>query len=175
MSRVLRWLLASLLVLFGGVLVLGLLLWWLSQRERGEMEEAVIEIEIPPGSLIGKPPVAGTAAVSPAAPPAAVEVEREAPVPKTEAGPDDLRRIEGIGPKISRVLQAAGITTFAQLAAAQVDEIERILEAEDPRLGRLADPGTWPEQARLAADGDWEELVALQAQLKGGRRMDKSG
>lgn len=186
MRRVLRWLLAFVLALFGGGLVLGLLLWWLAQRERVDREPEAIEIQIPPESPIGEPPVSGSTAPSPAArpediAPAPVQVEAraepdiEAPTPKPAAGPDDLRRIEGIGPKISRVLQAAGITTFGRLAEAEVDEIERILEAEDPRLGRLADPSTWPEQARLAADGDWEGLAALQAQLKGGRRVGKSG
>ena len=45
---------------------------------------------------------------------------------------------------------------------------EEILEAEDPRLLRLAKPDHWPEQAALAASGDWEAFEALQAELKGG-------
>jgi hypothetical protein len=36
---------------------------------------------------------------------------------------------------------------------------------------RLAHPATWPEQAALAATGEWEALEALQAKLKGGRRV----
>jgi predicted flap endonuclease-1-like 5' DNA nuclease len=35
--------------------------------------------------------------------------------------PNDLTSIEGIGPKINEVLQNAGITTFAQLASAEVE------------------------------------------------------
>jgi predicted flap endonuclease-1-like 5' DNA nuclease len=83
---------------------------------------------------------------------------------------DDLKRIEGIGPKISSVLQAAGITTFAQLSQTSVDRIKEALEAENPNLLRLADPTTWPEQAALAAQGEWEALAQLQDELKGGRR-----
>jgi hypothetical protein len=83
--------------------------------------------------------------------------------------PDDLKRVEGIGPKISGVLQAAGITTFAQLADTDVDRLKQVLEEADPNLLRLADPTTWPQQARLAADGDWETLEKLQDELKGGR------
>jgi hypothetical protein len=45
--------------------------------------------------------------------------------------------------------------------------LEQILEEEGIRL---ADPGTWPDQARLAAGGAWDELKALQDRLKGGRR-----
>ncbi|MBN1315435.1 MAG: DUF4332 domain-containing protein [Anaerolineales bacterium] len=81
--------------------------------------------------------------------------------------PDDLAKIEGIGPKISSVLQEAGITTFAQLAETDVARIEEILD-KDTRL-RLANPSTWPKQAALAAAGDWEGLEVLQDQLKGGR------
>lgn len=81
---------------------------------------------------------------------------------------DDLKVIEGIGPKISSVFQAAGIRTLAQLAATDVDELKRILTEADIRLG---DPGTWPEQAGLAAEGKWDELAALQDELKGGRRV----
>ena len=91
--------------------------------------------------------------------------------PETPPIPDDLKKIEGIGPKISGVLNAAGIYTFAQLAETTADRIREILEAEDPRLTRLADPTTWAEQAKLAAAGKWDELAALQDELKGGRRV----
>jgi predicted flap endonuclease-1-like 5' DNA nuclease len=91
------------------------------------------------------------------------DVAAEPPVP------DDLKRIVGIGPKISSVLQAAGITTFAQLAATDVVQLEEILEAESPRLLRLASPTTWPEQAGLAAGGNWDALRELQDSLSADR------
>ncbi len=91
--------------------------------------------------------------------------------PETPLTPDNLKKIEGIGPKISGVLNAAGISTFAQLAETTTDRVREILEAEDPRLTRLADPTTWAEQAKLAAAGKWDELGALQDELKGGRRV----
>jgi ribosomal protein L30 len=89
-------------------------------------------------------------------------------VGETPAQADDLELIEGIGPKIAAVLQAAGIVTFADLAAADTGRLAEILEQE-PNL-RLADPSTWPEQAALAAAGKWDEFKALSEQLKGGRR-----
>jgi predicted flap endonuclease-1-like 5' DNA nuclease len=82
--------------------------------------------------------------------------------------PDNLQRIEGIGPKISKLLQNAGIMTFSQLAATPVNRLRQILADAD--LSALADPTTWPEQAKLAAEGDWAGLEALQDELKGGRR-----
>jgi len=89
---------------------------------------------------------------------------------KAAAAVDDLKVIEGIGPKIAAVLSAAGIVNFTQLAGLTPQHILEILEKADPRLLRLADPTTWPEQARLAAVGDWEALRKLTDQLKGGRK-----
>ena len=85
------------------------------------------------------------------------------------AKPDDLTRIEGIGPKIAGLLQEAGITTFAQLAATDVEALRQILARAGRRFA-MASPEAWPEQAELAAKGAWEALKALQDQLKGGRR-----
>lgn len=82
--------------------------------------------------------------------------------------PDDLVIIEGIGPKISRLLQENGIRTFAELAAADINQVEEILQKAG--LSNITDPATWAEQAQLAADGKWDELKTLQNTLKGGRR-----
>ncbi len=84
--------------------------------------------------------------------------------------PDDLKKIEGIGPKISGLLIDKGIKTFAQLAEKDADEIQAIL---DEAKIRIANPATWAEQAKLAADGKWDSLEKLQDDLKGGRREPK--
>jgi NADH-quinone oxidoreductase subunit I len=98
----------------------------------------------------------------------AAKAAKAAETPAASA-PDDLTRIEGIGPKISKALQDAGIKTFAQLADTGVDRIKEILEKADPNLLRLADPATWPKQARLAASGKWDALKTYQDRLHGGR------
>ena len=82
--------------------------------------------------------------------------------------PDDLKKIEGIGPKIASLLNDAGIHTFAALAETRPDAIREILMAAGERF-RIHDPSTWPDQARLAADGKWDELEKLQDILDGGR------
>jgi small subunit ribosomal protein S2 len=79
---------------------------------------------------------------------------------------DDLEIIEGIGPKIAKLLKEAGIMTFAQLADADVTRLKDILLAANLRVN---DPTSWPEQAKLAAAGKVDELKQLQDQLKGGR------
>ncbi len=98
---------------------------------------------------------------------APVEATRAAEVP-APLEPDDLKKIEGIGPKTERILNEHGIMTFAQLAATSEETLQAILDEAGFRLG---DPGTWAEQAALAAKGDWEALETLQDALKGGRRV----
>lgn len=105
--------------------------------------------------------------VAPDAPPPQPVALPSAPAPPVE--PDNLRRIEGIGPKVAGILQANGIATFAQLADAGVERLQEILSAEGLKFIK---PDTWPEQADLAAKGDWNGLEQLQSQLKGGRRID---
>lgn len=83
--------------------------------------------------------------------------------------PDDLVRLEGIGPKIAERLQAAGIRTFAELANTPVARLEAVLAEAGPRF-RLAAPQTWPEQAALLAAGDEAGFAALTAKLTAGRR-----
>lgn len=99
-------------------------------------------------------------------PPAAPASAAEVPPAPAPVKPDDFTIIEGIGPKINAILQAAGVNTFSQLAALQPQRITEILTAGGIRL---ADPATWPEQARLAARGEMDKLRAYQDTLKGGR------
>ncbi len=83
-----------------------------------------------------------------------------------EAAPDDLTRLEGVGPKVSDVLAGAGYTTFAQLAAADADAVREVLKEAGLQM---MEPAGWIEQADLAAKGDTEALAKLQDELKGGR------
>ena len=102
----------------------------------------------------------------------ALAVGAASEVPAAPVVPDDLQVIEGIGPKIAGVLNAAGIQTFAQLAVADPETIRKILLDTDPRLARLGDPRTWPAQAKLAAADDMPGLKKLQDSLKGGRQVN---
>lgn len=83
--------------------------------------------------------------------------------------PDNLRRIEGIGPKIEQMLNAEAIFTFAHLRNTAVNKLKAILSEAGPTYA-VHDPTTWPEQAGLAHEGRWQELDLLQEKLKGGRR-----
>jgi large subunit ribosomal protein L19 len=80
---------------------------------------------------------------------------------------EDLKRIEGIGPKINDALIAAGITTYAQLAASSEDSLKAALEASDMKAHPSM--GSWAEQAQLLANGDEEGFKALTDSLNAGR------
>ena len=82
--------------------------------------------------------------------------------------PEDLTILEGIGPKINTLLQAAGIRTFAQLALSEVSELKAILDSAGLQF---IDPSTWAEQAKMAAEGKFDELKTLTDSLTGGRRV----
>lgn len=147
MSRWVRWIAVLVLLPVLGILALVLLWRWLYRRPK---EEAVLTFK-------AEPTIPERATETP------VSMAAAEPSP-----PDDLKRIKGIGPKISSALQATGITTYAQLAATEVGRLEEIIREAGIRTGF---PGTWPEQASLAAVGKWDELESLQGELKGGRRV----
>ena len=81
---------------------------------------------------------------------------------------DDLTKIEGVGPKLASVLADGGLNSYAAVAAASVEDIQKILDEAEGNYARFS-PETWPQQAQLAADGKWDELKALQDELDGGK------
>ncbi|WP_055447531.1 50S ribosomal protein L21 [Lacinutrix mariniflava] len=78
---------------------------------------------------------------------------------------DDLKKVEGIGPKIASTLVEAGISTFAELAKIDAAKISEIIAGV--RGNHVTD--TWPAQAQMAADGKWDELKVWQDELDGGK------
>jgi predicted flap endonuclease-1-like 5' DNA nuclease len=87
--------------------------------------------------------------------------------PPDEVKPDDLKRIEGIGPKMANALNAAGITTFEGLAAADESTIRAAIAAAGLRFAPSL--VTWARQARLLAAGDEEDFDRLTDDLVAGR------
>lgn len=85
---------------------------------------------------------------------------------------ENLKVIEGIGPKIEELLKDNDINTVQDIAVASATHLQEILESGGDKF-RLHDPTTWPAQARLAVNGDWELLKEYQDKLKGGREVDE--
>ncbi len=83
---------------------------------------------------------------------------------------DDLKRIEGIGPAIEKLLNNDGILTYAQVAEATPARLKAILEKAGPQFA-LHECETWPQQSALARDGKWVEFEALLAKLIHGKQI----
>lgn len=81
---------------------------------------------------------------------------------------NDLKIIEGIGPKIEELFKTSGILTWKALSETSVDRCREILSKAGERF-QIHDPGTWPRQARLCYEGKWQELKDWQGILDGGR------
>lgn len=82
--------------------------------------------------------------------------------------PENLKVVEGIGPKIEQLLKNSGIADLTELSKAKDSRLRSILEAAGSRY-RMHDPTTWPVQAELAVKKEWGKLKELQDKLKGGK------
>ncbi|WP_117209333.1 helix-hairpin-helix domain-containing protein [Allorhizocola rhizosphaerae] len=118
-----------------------------------------------PEPSIEPAPVA--AAVVAAKPPSKRKSRKAAAMPEDGVEPDDLERIEGIGPAMSRALIAAGIKTYGQLADAGEDALRDAIQAKGLKFAPSL--VTWSRQARLLADGDEEGFAELTRRLVAGR------
>lgn len=79
---------------------------------------------------------------------------------------DDLKIVLGIGPKISRLLNNRGISTWKQLSEAEPVLISEYLLQDGGERYRIHNPATWPYQAKLADEGRWDELKDYQGKLE---------
>jgi predicted flap endonuclease-1-like 5' DNA nuclease len=130
--------------------------------ERAKRNQALIDPAVPASEKIFDTPIepttvvaggsAETAMVEPEFAPAPEANPPEAPAPAPVAR-DDLKRMKGVGPKLEKLLNELGVTSFAQIAAWSEADIDRI----DARLGTFEGRirrDSWIEQAKLLAAGD---------------------
>jgi large subunit ribosomal protein L21 len=138
---------------------------------RQSFTQIVIEGILATGSKKAAPKKAEAKKEAPAKVEKLVETPAEkAPKAKAAKKGDDLKLIEGIGPKAAEVLVAAGIDTFAKLAATSAEKVKEILDVAEAKVQHL-DPTTWAQQSQLAADGKMDELKKLQDELNGGKAV----
>ena len=135
--------------------ILALAMWWWLENLPGEREKSRIIFR--PRT---QPDGASDNQIT-------IDHEKTGKTEETAADPDDLKVIEGLGPKSAQVLTKAGILTFKALSKMSPDEIHEVLKNAGMRI---ATPRSWPEQASLAAAGEWEKLKAFQDSLIGGRK-----
>ncbi|MBP7273551.1 MAG: 50S ribosomal protein L27 [Saprospiraceae bacterium] len=136
--------------------------------------DAVVEAPAAPVKKVAAPKAAPKAiAEKPAAPietPAPVVEETSTPAPKGIKA-DDLKVIEGIGPKIEQLLKEGGFPTWESVANADAAALKEILSNAGSRFS-FHDPTTWPDQARMAMNGEWDKLREFQDLLMGGKHSE---
>ncbi|WP_298608489.1 hypothetical protein [uncultured Thiothrix sp.] len=109
--------------------------------------------------------------ITPSMPPKATQVVEPTVAPiviPDEDHVDDLKKLEGIGSKIEKLLNEAGIKSYAKLATMDRDALKAILDAGGGQF-KLHEPKSWPYQAELAAKQNWQRLKEYQDFLISGR------
>lgn len=81
---------------------------------------------------------------------------------------DDLKLVEGIGPKIEGMFKDHGIKTWKELSEASLETCQKILDTGGTRY-KIHDPASWPMQAKMCYEGKWAELVKWQQEHKHGK------
>lgn len=81
---------------------------------------------------------------------------------------NDLKVVEGIGPKIEELFKNAGVDTWLKLSQTSVEKCQLILDNGGDNFA-IHNPGTWPKQADLAYKGKWQDLKDWQDILDGGK------
>lgn len=81
---------------------------------------------------------------------------------------NDLKIVEGIGPKIEELFHNFNINTWKLLSETSIEKCQEVLKSGGDRY-RAHKPNTWPKQAQLAYEGKWQELKDWQDNLDGGK------
>lgn len=81
---------------------------------------------------------------------------------------DDLKIVEGIGPKIEGLFHNFGIKTWKALSEASTIKCQEVLDSGGGRY-RIHDPASWPMQAKMAYEGQWKDLSKWQIKHKAGK------
>ncbi|WP_199913335.1 hypothetical protein [Flagellimonas amoyensis] len=81
---------------------------------------------------------------------------------------DDLKIVEGIGPKIEELFHNFDIKTWKALSETSADTCQEVLNSGGKRY-RIHDPASWPMQAKMAYEGHWKQLAEWQEKHRAGK------
>ncbi|QWX83423.1 hypothetical protein H0I23_13305 [Cellulophaga sp. HaHaR_3_176] len=119
-------------------------------------------------SFVATPPVVEPPIVAPVTPTIAFDALAAKVAFGKTVKQDDLKLVEGIGPKIEGMFKDAGIKTWKALSNAKVSECQKVLDGGGTRY-KIHDPASWPIQAKMCYEGKWKELAKWQSEHKGGK------
>lgn len=98
-------------------------------------------------SYVSVDPVVETVVAEAPAKKAAPKAEAPKAEAKPEAKTDDLTKLTGVGPKLAEILAEGGFDSYAKVAAAAAEDIQKVLEAAGSRYASK-DPAPWIEEAK---------------------------
>ncbi len=81
---------------------------------------------------------------------------------------DDLKIVEGIGPKIQNLFHNFDIKTWKALSETSANTCQEVLNSGGKRY-RIHDPASWPMQAKMAHEGHWQQLHEWQEKHRAGK------
>lgn len=81
---------------------------------------------------------------------------------------DDLKVIEGIGPKIADLFHSFDVKTWKALSELKVAKCQEVLKSGGDRY-KIHDPASWPMQAKMCYKGEWKKLAKWQDEHKHGK------
>ncbi len=81
---------------------------------------------------------------------------------------DDLKVVEGIGPKIEEMFHKSGIKTWKELSEIAVAKCQQILDGGGERY-KVHDPASWPMQSKMCYENKWSELFKWQEEHDHGK------
>lgn len=117
------------------------------------------------GKLTAASAVAAVSTVAAVAPSIEKDLPFDAAAAKAVFGKtikqDDLKVVEGIGPKIAEMFNTSGINTWKELSETAVARCQEILDGGGERY-KVHDPASWPMQAKMCYEGKWAELLKWQ-------------
>jgi large subunit ribosomal protein L21 len=118
--------------------------WWVPGVDTADddKKDTAAPQQSAPQQAAPQQPQAGAADASASRQPASSEA------PASSAAADDLTAIKGIGPAIARKLDALGVRTFAELAAADPDDLAARLDSRTVTADRVR---TWASEAKKRA------------------------
>lgn len=127
---------------------------------RAKAKTAAKAVVVPPVTAMAPTPVENTGIAFDAAAAKAVYGKK--------VKQDDLKLVEGIGPKIEGLFHTFDIKTWKALSEASVAKCQEVLNSGGERY-RIHDPSSWPMQAKMCYEGKWADLQKWQSEHKHGK------
>ena len=81
---------------------------------------------------------------------------------------NDLKVVEGIGPKIEGLFHNFDIKTWKALSETPVAKCQEVLDSGGERY-KVHDPASWPMQAKMCYENKWKELFKWQEEHDHGK------